>query len=110
MFNAAPYNKTLKSCAYYYLVVIILGMRPGTAIKKIREARGLSQQELAARLKISQSRISQVENRDDEDLMLGTLRSFAEALGVSVALLVDESMFQAALPEVATKEGKEGAA
>lgn len=80
-------------------------MRPGTAIKKIREARGLSQQDLATRMNISQSRISQVENRDDEDLMLGTLRAFADALGVSVALLVDEGMFKAALPVLRQQDG-----
>lgn len=58
------------------------------AIKVIRELRGLSQRELAARVKSTAAYVSQIENgRPAGRAMLSKL---SKALGVSIDLLVDD--------------------
>lgn len=64
----------------------------GEKIKKFREARGLSQRQLAERLNISNSRISNWEqglNRPDADMIAGLCKvlevSPSELLGVKVS-------------------------
>lgn len=52
----------------------------GVVLKQIRESRGISQAELAARLKTGKSAISRIENHAD-DIRLSTLEKIARALG-----------------------------
>lgn len=60
-------------------------MNLGKAIKELRKAKNMSQTDLVHRAKITQARLSQIENGDrpGED----TLRSICEALEVSEAMV-----------------------
>jgi transcriptional regulator with XRE-family HTH domain len=63
---------------------------PGKIIRKRREQLGLSQQEMADRLNMSQSTYSRIEQKD-EDITIRQLKSIAEVLEVQLAdLLPDE--------------------
>jgi DNA-binding XRE family transcriptional regulator len=57
-------------------------------LRMLRKALGVSQVELAARLGVSQIRISQIENGKLERFELGTLLRYVEALGGSLELNV----------------------
>lgn len=52
----------------------------GATLRKAREAAGLSQEELAIRLKTKKTAISRIENHA-EDIKLSTLEKVAAALG-----------------------------
>lgn len=52
----------------------------GAMLRKVREAAGLSQEELANRLKTKKTAISRIENHA-EDIKLSTLEKVAAALG-----------------------------
>jgi ribosome-binding protein aMBF1 (putative translation factor) len=52
----------------------------GATLRKVREAAGLSQEELANRLKTKKTAISRIENHA-EDIKLSTLEKVAVALG-----------------------------
>lgn len=67
-------------------------------IKALREARGLSQKDLGARIKTSQPGISALENVNYSRWSLSTLRKLAEAF--DVALVVKFVSFGEALDEV----------
>lgn len=54
--------------------------RVGDMLRKSREAAGVSQEELAARLKTKRTAISRIENHAD-DIKLSTLERVAKALG-----------------------------
>ena len=54
--------------------------RVGEMLRKAREAAGVSQEELANRLKTKRTAISRIENHAD-DIKLSTLERVAEALG-----------------------------
>lgn len=62
----------------------------GYHLKELRKAAGKTQAEVAAALRVSQSRVSQIENGDLGAMELDTLRAYAEALGgrVEVTLSV----------------------
>ncbi len=63
---------------------------PGKIIRRRREQLGLSQQEMADRLNMSQSTYSRIEQKD-EDITIRQLKSIAEVLEVQLAdLLPDE--------------------
>src|SRR5262245_57313723 len=53
-------------------------------LRRLREARGLSQMELAVKAKLSLSAIFQVEQGRKEDVRASTLLAIAQALGVSM--------------------------
>ena len=59
----------------------------GVLLKQAREEAGLTQEELAARLKTKKSAISRIENHA-EDINLATLKRFAQALGKHLKLEV----------------------
>ena len=59
----------------------------GVLLKQAREEAGLSQEELAAKLKTKKSAISRIENHA-EDIKLSTLEKFAHALGKQLRLEV----------------------
>lgn len=52
----------------------------GVLLRNVREKSGLTQEELAHRLKTKRSAISRIENHA-EDIRLSTLEKFAEAIG-----------------------------
>lgn len=58
-------------------------MKIGDKIKKAREAKGLSQKEVAVSLKMDQSQYSKIEN-NKTDPHLSTIEKIAEALDVSM--------------------------
>lgn len=60
-----------------------IGPRPARGwIRAIREALGMSTVEMAKRMEVTHSRISQIERAEaDDSIHLGTLRRAAEALG-----------------------------
>lgn len=63
---------------------------PGKLIRKRREQLGLSQQEMAERLNMSQSTYSRIEQKD-EDITIRQLKTIAEVLEIQLAdLLPDE--------------------
>lgn len=53
----------------------------GYRLKELRESQGVTQKELARRLHITQSRISQIENGRLDVMGLETLRAYVTALG-----------------------------
>jgi DNA-binding XRE family transcriptional regulator len=55
-------------------------------LKQLRERWGISQQELAKILNVSQPAVSKLENQPD--LMLSTLRQYVESLGGNLEILV----------------------
>ncbi len=57
----------------------------GVLLKQAREESGLTQEELAYRLKTKKSAISRIENHA-EDIKLSTLEKFATALGRKLRL------------------------
>jgi len=52
----------------------------------MRAVRGLSQQDIAQKLDCTQSRISKLENTSDDDMRIGDLRAYAEAVGCELAM------------------------
>lgn len=54
-------------------------MREVMALTELRESRGVTQQQLAGALAVTQPNVSRIEHQDD--LFLSTLRSYVEALG-----------------------------
>lgn len=60
----------------------------GYNLKKIRESRGLTQEELAEKSGVSRVTISRLENGSQKDLMVGNLNKIAAALECSISDLV----------------------
>jgi transcriptional regulator with XRE-family HTH domain len=60
----------------------------GAMLKQIREAKGLSQLDLAKRAKVSQGYLSDLEARQKKNPGIETLRKIAKALGVPVTELL----------------------
>ncbi len=50
-------------------------------LRELREASDLTQVELAARLEVSQNRVSRIEHGDIERAQVDTLRKYVEAVG-----------------------------
>ena len=62
----------------------------GERLKRLREMRGLSQNELARRAGISHPVISDLERGVREDMTVSTAKALARALGVSLEMLVGD--------------------
>ena len=60
----------------------------GAVLKQIREAKGLSQLDLAKRAKVSQGYLSDLEARQKKNPGIETLRKIAKALSVPVTELL----------------------
>ena len=60
-----------------------------------RSAKGVSQQEMAKRLNCSQSRISKLENSEDEDLRLGDLKRYLDAIGMNLTVFISKKQWRA---------------
>ena len=72
--------------------VFALGFEEGSAefkigviLRQAREAAGLTQDEVARRLKTKKSAISRIENHAD-DVRLSTLRKYADAVGTNLQI------------------------
>jgi len=57
----------------------------GVILRQAREAAGLTQDEVAQRLRTKKSAISRIENHAD-DVRLSTIRRYAEAVGTSLQI------------------------
>jgi len=68
-------------------------MEIGERIKKIREARGLSQKEVATIIKMDQSQYSKLE-KDKTDPSVSTLAKVATALGVQLSELFADDLLK----------------
>jgi HTH-type transcriptional regulator/antitoxin HipB len=60
----------------------------GILLKKARQEAGLTQEEIAQKLKTKKSAISRIENHS-EDIRLSTLKSYVEALGKRLRLVIN---------------------
>ena len=78
-------------------------MNIGDNIKKIRKERKISQIELAKKMKISQSYLSDIEN-GRKNLSINTIERIAEKLGVSIAYLTSGNKMLGDLTEEELKE------
>ena len=58
-------------------------------LRELREASSLTQVELAARLHVSQNRVSRIEHGDIERAQVDTLRKYVEALGGTLRVEVE---------------------
>lgn len=54
----------------------------------LRTSFGMSQQDIAAKMKCTQSRVSKLENGRDDDLRIGDFHAYAEALGLRLAIIL----------------------
>ena len=60
----------------------------GVLLKQARTERGMTQEEVAKKLKTTRSAISRMENHS-KDVKLSTLEKFAEALGKKLTIAID---------------------
>ena len=60
----------------------------GILLKKAREEAGITQDEIAKKLKTKKSAISRIENHS-EDIRLSTLKNYVEALGKKLQLVIN---------------------
>ena len=60
----------------------------GILLKKAREEAGLTQDDVAKKLKTKKSAISRIENHS-EDIRLSTLKNYVEALGKKLQLVIN---------------------
>lgn len=61
----------------------------GVILKKVREEAGITQEELAERMKTKKSAISRIENHS-EDIRISTLKNYLEALGKKLQLNISQ--------------------
>ena len=66
----------------------------GAALKETRESKGLSQREVAERMGVTRSRVSQIEGTEGTKLTLEVLNRYANALGyhLTVGLQADTGL------------------
>ena len=62
----------------------------GVVLRQAREAAGLTQDEVARRLKTKKSAISRIENHAD-DVRLSTIRRYAKAVGANLQIKLSNS-------------------
>jgi len=62
----------------------------GVILRQARESAGLTQEEVARRLKTKKSAISRIENHAD-DVRLSTLRRYADAVGTNLQIRLANS-------------------
>ena len=56
----------------------------------LRAAAGLSQGDIAEKMRCTQSRISKLENGKDDDLRIGDFHAYADALGLEMMIVLEE--------------------
>ena len=77
------------------------------ALQHVRKARRLTQKRVAQLLDIGQDSVSRIESRSD--LLLSTLRSYVEAMGGSLKLIVEFPDSTAVLSSLGETENAKGA-
>jgi len=89
-----PYNGFKSYLLSSLWCIKTIKMNIGDKIKKAREAKGLSQKEVATALKMDQSQYSKIEN-GKTDPYFSTIEKIAKALGIKVSdLLTAEDIFK----------------
>lgn len=58
-------------------------------LREMRKRRGLTQQEVADRMEVTQPRVAAIENGDLPKAEVGTVKRYIEALGGSVEIVAD---------------------
>jgi transcriptional regulator with XRE-family HTH domain len=98
---AAGFHAALYFCS---LVAYLQAMELGEKIKKLRQAAGLNQKEVAERAGVDPGMLSKIENRG-QNPSLEILRRIASVIGCSVVDLLPDDMRrpQRASPPKATK-------
>lgn len=61
-------------------------------IRELREKKKLTQEQLAQKSGVSRTTIIQLENNDEHEVMVGTLKSLAAALEVPVSKLFTQNV------------------
>jgi len=59
----------------------LLGEIRAYQLRELREATGLTQEELAARIGVGQRQVSKIERGDLDNAKVGTIRKYLEAVG-----------------------------
>jgi predicted transcriptional regulator len=77
-----------------------LGRVVGQSLKALRELAGLTQSDLASRLKVGQAAVSKIENRGD--VQISSLKKYVEALGATLRI---DAAFDPESPSAARLEG-----
>lgn len=77
-------------------------------LRKIRELRGLTQNELAKKSGISRVTISRIESGTQEDLMVGNLNRIAQALNCQVSELICTKNFEQEVQSAILADFEEG--
>ena len=77
------------------------------ALQQLRKARKLTQQRMAELLGIGQDSVSRIENRSD--LLLSTLRSYVEAMGGTLTLVINFPEGSAVLSSLGETEDEDAA-
>ena len=67
-----------------------------TALEDFRVRKGLRQKDIAARMGVSNSTVSRIEDSHDADLRLGDLTNYAAALGLNLSFFFEEPNLPAA--------------
>jgi predicted DNA-binding mobile mystery protein A len=67
---------------------LLHGLSIQKQIRLIRNALGMTQKQLAARIKKKQHAIAQIESREDADIRLSTVREIAQGLNCELLLLL----------------------
>jgi transcriptional regulator with XRE-family HTH domain len=75
------------------------------ALQQLRKARHLTQEQMARSLNIGQDSISRLESRSD--LLISTLRSYVEAMGGALKIVVEFKEGTAVISGLATEEPAE---
>jgi len=75
------------------------------ALQQLRKARQLTQEQMAKLLNIGQDSISRLESRSD--LLISTLRSYVEAMGGALKIVVEFKEGTAVISGLATEEPAE---
>lgn len=66
----------------------MLGEMRAFKLGEVRKAYDLKQEDIAKRLKVSQSRVSRIERGDIDTAQVSTLRAYAQALGGDLEISV----------------------
>lgn len=80
-------------------------MKFGDKVKKLRELRGMTQDELANSIGFTESYVSAIERGAKDNPPLNTIRALAKSLGVRESYLIDENAIT--FDELAESVGKQ---
>ena len=62
---------------------------PGEPLRELRQAAGLSQEDVAERMDVSPARVAAIEGGDLETVMVHTLHRYAQALGATLHVEIE---------------------